>query len=128
MPVRELATVTDKAFAWLQLENIWDIWMEVDVVEFFSGKRKRDADGKRVVVPGKYTQEWRSASKFAGWNEQGLKRMNELIKIVTVDRRRPVGLNWETDYLMAKKLALEGAKRTKKVKGAGQLELVVDDL
>ena len=41
--IHKLATVSDEAFALLVLENIWDEWKDMNVVEFFSRQR----NGKR---------------------------------------------------------------------------------
>jgi len=37
--IREFATVSDEAFALLVLENIWDKWIKMDPLEFFSRKK-----------------------------------------------------------------------------------------
>lgn len=37
--IRDFATVSDEAFALLVLENIWDKWIKMDPLEFFSRKK-----------------------------------------------------------------------------------------
>jgi len=34
--ISQVATISDEAFALLVLENIWDEWKDMNVVEFFS--------------------------------------------------------------------------------------------
>jgi len=45
--IHELATISDEAFALLVLENIWDEWKDMNVVEFFSRHKGIEKGTKR---------------------------------------------------------------------------------
>lgn len=110
LEVRELATVTDEAFALLVLENIWDVWTTTPLEEL--KKAPVDGNGKRVVRPGKYTSKWQSVKRLEGWSEEGLERMNALMDLVKNDRT--TNKEWDRRYLEEKQSKALGGSRKRK--------------
>jgi len=67
------ATVSDEAFVLLCLENMWGKWHSTT-----GSKHDR----------GKYTNGG-SNRKYSGWSVEGIKRFNELLRLVVKNRKRP---------------------------------------
>jgi len=85
--IRELATVSDEAFALLVLENIWDEWKDMNVVEFFSRRKGMEKGTKRRKIGGgRWTSDANGGTKYGGWNVDGIKRFNELCQHVKTNR------------------------------------------
>ena len=116
-----MATPTDEAFALLVLENIWDVWMEIPLEEYFAGQRKRKENEKRKCRTGKYTKDYKEATRFGGWNDSGLQRMNDLVEIVKKDRAAHE--NFEEEYLKEQK----GRKEKKSGKSVERGGIIVAD-
>ena len=109
-----MASVSDEAMALLLLENSWDYWIhllnnpqskvkrgggvvQVDEVE---PSQESAADGspasgetmqnsnKNILVGKKYTISGDGNKTQKGWSEEGLRRMNELMVEVRLDRQQ----------------------------------------
>lgn len=125
--VCDLATVTDEACALLVLENIWDTWMALPLDEHRTRKRKAEEEGKkRVFRHGKYTEKSREGKKYKGWDNFGLNRMNEMIKLVKEDREK--NSTWDAEYLKAMKDQAAGKRKRKKAENEPEEpDVIVDD-
>jgi hypothetical protein len=79
--ITDVATPSDEAFALLLLENSEDRWRDMHV--------KRNL--KTSDVPAKYTNAGNKTKKghsckFKGWNNNGIKRFNQLLDVVIANR------------------------------------------
>jgi hypothetical protein len=75
MRISAIACPTDEAFALLALENICDTWTAVVVEDYYKGPvvittAAGKKECKRKAVIGKYTSEYRHASRFGGWSDE----------------------------------------------------------
>jgi len=108
--VNEIATVSDKAFVLLVLENIWDDMMNLDIDDYYHPRKRtksnnaennktsttakstadtmdnNDNRNGRIVVTGQWTSAWRGSRRYGGWSPEGIDRFNRLVKIVKQDR------------------------------------------
>jgi hypothetical protein len=87
--VSQMATVSDEAFAYLLLENYWNVWSNLDLEQYknettfdVESNRKR----KRKSSYGKYTKNSYGARRYGGWLNEGLLRFNALFEEVKADR------------------------------------------
>lgn len=102
--INDFVSVSDEAFTLLLLENVWDIMHEVSVEEFFVPKKRKRSQqantndqevedsgqvGKRLLI-GRWTKDWRGSKKYGGWAPDGIARYNELVELVTNDRKNDV--------------------------------------
>jgi len=101
--VKEIATVADKAFALLILENIWDEWIDMDAVDYL--KRQKGIEKgteqnskRRKIGGGKWTSDVNGSIKYSGWNEEGLQQFNELCEMVNENRTQ--FLEFDKNYLI----------------------------
>ena len=124
LKVSDLATVTDEAFALLVLDNVWLTWMNMDTPVEELKHAGKDGAGKRKVRPGLYTHNFRKASRHEGWNTNGLKRMDELMDQVMMDRKE--NGDWDGKYLAEKQAeAMGGGKKRKRSDLTNKEEKVV---
>jgi len=69
-----VATISDKAFALLVLENIWDEWKDMNVVEFISSCKGMEKRSKRKKIGGGcWTSDAKKSGKYCGWNVKEMK-------------------------------------------------------
>ena len=127
----EIASPTDEAFALLVLENIWDSWTAVAIEDYYKGPvititAVGKQECKRKAVIGKYTSDYRRASRFGGWSDEGHTRFVELRTLVIEDRKDKEG--FEEQYLSYLKgvVAKEEQKSNKKRKRE-KVERCIDD-
>lgn len=134
VPLKSMVTVTDEAFALLVLENIWDEWSAIPVNEWMNSKicgtRRQGMVGKGGRA-GKYTKNWRKASKFHGWSDEGLQRMNELVELVKADREKHG--RFDQTYMEKKEAQQRQHEDSQKVNSSGMkavasVTIVVDEL
>ena len=81
-PVEEFVTNSDEAFALVTLENNYKRWSEMH----------KTGSSKQCVIEAKYTNSGESkkdgkTKEFSGWSEEGIKRFNELHRLVKLDRK-----------------------------------------
>ena len=88
--VSELASITDEAFAYLLVENYYEVWTNIDLeaykneeIQFDERTRKKK---KRKPAWGKYTRNAFGARRYGGWTNEGLLRFNVLHEEVKSDR------------------------------------------
>jgi hypothetical protein len=124
--MRESSTATDEAFAILLLENGRDKWVAM----------ARSATGKSSV-PSRYTRTKQQGGtrKYEGWNDDGLERFNELLRLVESDRKNHS--DWDANNLAKKRQRksryYENMRRRKAqhepvpAKAENQLSLICDD-
>jgi len=85
--ISQVATISDEAFALLVLENIWDEWKNMNVVEFFSRRKGMEKGTKRKKIGGgRWTSDAKGCGKYCGWNVDGMKRFSELCQQVKLNR------------------------------------------
>ena len=101
--IKEIAANSDAGFALLVLENIWDEWSKFDAKEFFFAKHKNN-QGYKQKQPGGgwWTSHSKGATRFGGWNADGVKRFNELCAFVAKDCENNSG--FDIDYLNTMKM------------------------
>ena len=88
-------TVSDEAFVFLVLENNWERWLDINNKSQNKYTPVRRGNGNQIttnVLP-KYTNINGHPSNdgknvIRGWSEAGIKRFNELCKIVKKDRKK----------------------------------------
>jgi hypothetical protein len=104
--MREYASSSDEAFGLLVLENSWAVWKEMaekkDIYESTSNKPK-------------YTVNGAGTKKNGGWKQEGIKRFNELAKLVRADRER--------DLSEFERIYMETNRSHNKMKGSALIEL-----
>lgn len=69
-------TPSDEAFGMLLVENNYEAWVEI--------AQTGDKGDKKP----KYTKHAMNSGRYGGWSTQGIRRYNELIRIVKEDRRK----------------------------------------
>ena len=131
--VSQIATMSDEAFGYLFLENIWDNWTKLsqeDMLKIVQGKvgnarrvEKENADGESgngqgdrrqsVMVTGREGK-WTfgkevSSRKYKGWAMAGLERFNDLCDEVVHDRETEKGMEWEVAFLNDWKQKVSGS-------------------
>jgi len=79
MPISEMATVSDEAFALLLLEKYWDTWSTKNL-ETYQKEATFDerTNKKRTATWGKCTTNAWGSKRFGGWSKEGLDQFNEL--------------------------------------------------
>jgi len=110
--VKEIATNSDEGFTLLVLENIWDDWSKIDAKEYFFAKHKTN-QGVKQKQPGggQWTSHSKGATRFGGWNAEGVKRFNELCAFVAKDQE--INGGFDMDYLNTMKMqSMETVKMT----------------
>ena len=131
MKISDIASPTDEAFALLVLENIWDSWTAVVVEEYYKGPvatitEQGKTECKRKAVIGKYTSEYRRASRFGGWSDEGHKRFVQLRTMVIEDRKDEGG--FENRYLKQEKERVDREeKKNKKKRKRERVDRCIDD-
>jgi len=120
--VQEIATNSDEGFALLVLENIWDEWSKIDAKEYFFAKHKTNQGVKRKQPGGgRWTSHSKGATRFGGWNAEGVKRFNELCAFVAKDRE--INGGFDVDYLNTMKMqSMETVKTTTTLVAYDELE------
>ena len=76
MTIREMATISDEAFALLLLENYWESWSTKNVEEYkteVAFDENTNQKKKRKATWGKYTRGAWGSKWFGGWSKDGLK-------------------------------------------------------
>ena len=86
--ISEIFSVSDEAFAMLLLENNYEDYKMV-----YNLSRKVT----RKESKPKYTKDSNLNEKFKGWSRKGLKRYDELVRIVTNQRRATISLELEEE-------------------------------
>ena len=86
--ISEIFSVSDEAFAMLLLENNYE---DYKIVYNLSRKVTR-----KESKP-KYTNDANLNENFKGWSRKGLKRYDELVRIVTFQRRATIILELEEE-------------------------------
>ena len=86
--VSEIFSVSDEAFAILLLENNYEDYKMV-----YNLSRKVT----RKESKPKYTKDTNLNEKFKGWSRKGLKRYDDLVRIVTFQRRTTIILELEEE-------------------------------
>jgi hypothetical protein len=114
MVVSNIASPTDEAFALLILENIWDSWSQVDIEDYYKWQVPRSGESgvketKRQALVGKYTSDFRRASRFGGWSDEGHARFVQL-RIMVIDDRLN-GKKFEENFLEYQKDIVATAER-----------------
>jgi len=116
----ELASPSDEALALLILENSWEFWIQ---------KHRRainqESDDEAETVKTKYTSEGLGKREYKGWNEAGLKRMNELLQEVKLDRAINNGA-FDQKYKNQKSQEKNGKKRKRKDATASTASTIVE--
>jgi hypothetical protein len=131
MKISDIASPTDEAFTLLVLENIWDSWTAVVVEDYYKGPvATMTAEGKREckrkAVIGKYTSEYRRASRFGGWSDEGHTRFVQLRTLVVEDRKDEGG--FEKKYLRIQRERVETEeKKSKKKRKRERVDRCIDD-
>ena len=89
--IREFATISDEAFALQVLENIWERWIKMDPLQFFTKTRPQKNRRKKVknndLEGGQWTSESARALRCCGWSIEGITRFNLLCEKVKVNRQ-----------------------------------------
>ena len=155
MPLSDAVSVTDEAFAYLVLENIWDTWSKLSdqvLGEVLAGEvsgrnaRKKTGDNggegdnvdenKRKEAQltgreGKYTcpvmNRDVSARKYKGWSKAGLNRYNTLIKEVKKDRESKEGKEFEARLLKDWMESKKGKREIPKADKSTQDNVALDE-
>jgi len=81
MTIREMAMISDEAFALLLLENYWESWSTKNVEEYkteVTFDESTNQKKKRKATWGKYTSGAWGSKRFGGWSKDGLLRFNQL--------------------------------------------------
>ena len=86
-----VVTKSNEAFAFLIFENYEQKW---------KSQRETAANtGKTQKMKGKYTGRTSGHCKYGGWNPEGIRRFNELRKLVEEDRACPQAETMEKELL-----------------------------
>ncbi len=134
--VREFVTPSDEAFGYLILENIWDTWKGMSTEECHAVlasrltlNRRASGGGtkKETGREGKWTDPTKSkevsSRRFRGWDPEGIRRFNELIKEVMDDRKTDTGEEFEKQFQQAwLKIESEKGKATQNTSKCGEME------
>ena len=94
--VSELASITDEAFAYLLVENYWEVWSNIDLDAYKNEEAQFDERTskrkKRKSAWGKDTRNAFGARRYSRWTNEGLLRFNALHQEVKSDRLKMVRL------------------------------------
>ena len=101
MTIRDMATISDEAFALLLLENYWESWSTKNVEEYkteVAFDESTNQKKKRKATWGKYTSGAWGSKRFGGWSKDGLQRFNQLYTEVQKDREKSNAVYVEERY------------------------------
>jgi hypothetical protein len=124
--VSSMVTVSDEAFALLELENFWDGWASVDPDEYDKERvwdNEKNCFVKRKPIPGKWTSNPGGSLRYSGWNEEGIAHYNSLFDLVRKDREDNAGI--DDEYLQYCKETKTGQGSNKRAKGQEAVTRVV---